>query len=156
MTQEAYILTPRFLMHLKRTSMHIIVCMSRKTRISAEVVQRMSISATTFNTEEGWDFVRLDTADRARKYSGSSGPQDVVAPAGTILKWSSDGSVKRSGWTLCASPPPPETTTITTEASATEAPTTISGWEGHEFAPPTKDGLFFHDSTPGTLLCFEI
>jgi len=59
------------------------------------------LSATEFNTEAGYDFINVNGVD----YAGSgAGPQNVAVPAGAEFTWRSDGSVTRSGWTLCLYP----------------------------------------------------
>jgi len=49
-----------------------------------------------FETENGYDFLKVND----QQYSGSHGPEDVLAK-GTI-DWTSDYSVTRRGWTICA------------------------------------------------------
>jgi len=56
----------------------------------------VAITVDAFNTESGYDFLRMGGSS----YSGTSGP-----PSGTYsgtISWSSDYSVVNSGWKLCA------------------------------------------------------
>lgn len=73
--------------------------------IRAEVA--MSITATEFVTESGWDLFTVG----ATAYSGSTGPTNVQVAAGTVVNWSSDDSNTRAGWTICANLLPVRLTT---------------------------------------------
>jgi hypothetical protein len=64
--------------------------------IRAEVA--MSITATEFNTEFGFDRFTVG----ATAYSGSTGPTNVQVAAGTVVTWSSDSGTTGAGWTICA------------------------------------------------------
>lgn len=59
----------------------------------------LTVRATTFNTEKHYDYISLG----GTKYSGRDGPMDVSMAHGEIMRWKSDYSVKKGGWTLCAS-----------------------------------------------------
>jgi len=67
--------------------------------IRAEVA--MSITATEFDTEECCDSITVG----ATAYSGSTGPTNVQVAAGTVVEWSTDGSVTGAGWTICGTLP---------------------------------------------------
>ena len=56
-------------------------------------------SATAFNTESYYDYVRI----AGTTYSGTNGPVNVPMAAGATLVWFSDYSVTRAGFTICAS-----------------------------------------------------
>jgi len=79
----------------------------------------VDITVAAFNTESGYDFLRMG----GTPYSGTSGP-----PSGTftgVISWASDYSEVRSGWQLCqGSSPGPAPTPAPTTASPTPAPTT--------------------------------
>ncbi|KAK3249004.1 hypothetical protein CYMTET_41555 [Cymbomonas tetramitiformis] len=65
-----------------------------------------TLQVTAFNTESGFDFFYVGSA----RYDGTSGPNNVAVTAGTTLRFTTDGSVTRSGWYICLSmpsPPPP-------------------------------------------------
>jgi hypothetical protein len=59
------------------------------------------LSATAFNTENGYDKLIVNGVT----YSGTTGPSDVLL--GSAFTWSSDGSSHRSGWEVCAEAAPP-------------------------------------------------
>jgi len=65
----------------------------------------MTITATEFNTQEGYDFVTIGDLPW---YSGSTGPMNVQVVAGTLVTWASDSRINGAGFTICAlfSPPP--------------------------------------------------
>ena len=56
------------------------------------------LSADAFNTETGYDFLSIG----GTIFQGSDGPQNFDVGAGTNIEWSSDGSVTRPGWRICA------------------------------------------------------
>ena len=60
--------------------------------------QTMRVTASFFDTESGYDFLRVG----GRAYHGSSGPTEVLMRPGDRMTWSSDGSVTRGGFTICA------------------------------------------------------
>ena len=72
------------------------------------------LTATSFNTEGGFDFLRIPShpSGMLTAFSGETGPSNFVLGPGTI-QWSSDSSVTSSGWRVCSSPashshsPPP-------------------------------------------------
>ena len=67
----------------------------------------MTITSTQFDTEYGYDFIRVLGGGI---YSGSTGPMFVQVTAGTLVTWSTDSSSSwRTGFTICAlfSPPSP-------------------------------------------------
>eukprot|EP00964_Phaeocystis_antarctica_P094808 scaffold61441_cov67-Phaeocystis_antarctica.AAC.2 len=59
------------------------------------------LSATAFNTESRYDKLIVNGVT----YDGTIGPSNVLL--GSAFTWSSDGSVVRTGWQVCAAPPPP-------------------------------------------------
>ena len=61
-----------------------------------------------FATEYGYDFITVNGVSY-HGYSLTNGPMNVQVAAGTNVTWSSDSSVTRTGFTICAvaSPPPP-------------------------------------------------
>ena len=65
----------------------------------------MIITTTEFQTEGGYDFIRIGNA----AYSGTTGPMNVQVAAGTLVTWASDNDTNRAGFTICAmvSAPPP-------------------------------------------------
>jgi hypothetical protein len=75
--------------------------------------QALSATATSFNTEHGYDYITI----RSTRYSGRNVPSNVMMAAGESLSWNSDHSVEAQGWTICATqiltpsapplPPPP-------------------------------------------------
>ncbi|KAK3281076.1 hypothetical protein CYMTET_11117 [Cymbomonas tetramitiformis] len=70
------------------------------------VLSAGTLQVTAFNTESGFDFFYVGSA----RYDGTSGPNNVAVTAGTTLRFTTDGSVTRSGWYICLSmpsPPPP-------------------------------------------------
>ena len=58
-----------------------------------------SVSAVSFDTEGGWDFLTIN----GDGYSGANGPQGVTPT--TTITWSSDYMVTKSGWKLCPDNP---------------------------------------------------
>lgn len=66
-------------------------------------------SATQYDIEEGWDYLTINNV----KYPHASSPPDkVLLRQGDVVTWTSDGSINRQGFTLCAhrthidAPPP--------------------------------------------------
>jgi hypothetical protein len=58
-----------------------------------------SLSSTAFSTESCCDHLHIGGAS----YSGGTIPTGVLADVATSISWSTDGSVTRSGWEVCAS-----------------------------------------------------
>ena len=80
-------------------------CVSRSTYLdneacSIEFSRRASLSTDRFDTEFGYDFVTVyDPYPSGASFSGTTGFSNVM---GTLMSWSTDGSVIRSGWKICA------------------------------------------------------
>ena len=89
------------------------------TPTSLAVGQRLS--ATTFNTESGYDKLIVNGAT----YSGTIGPSNVLL--GSAFTWSSDRSVTRAGWEVCAAPVVAPRSRIIAEPSAKAAATHGAG-----------------------------
>ena len=75
---------------------------------TVQAVIAMTVSATSFSTEAGYDYVEI----KGTQYSGISGPSSVVMAAGETLRWHSDSSQGSSGFEICGNllpsqPPPP-------------------------------------------------
>ena len=76
---------------------------SNSEACTIRLLQPGFLYTTAFETESCCDYLTVDGI----RYDGTS---NVQVDANSILTWSSDGSVTRSGWTLClaaALPPPP-------------------------------------------------
>ena len=58
------------------------------------------LSATAFNTERRYDKLIVNGAT----YDGTTGPSNVVLGSAPFT-WSSDGTVTRAGWKVCARSP---------------------------------------------------
>ena len=66
------------------------------------VVQTAALlSSDTFATEAGYDLLRVSGV----AYSGDAAPHNVVVAAGSVILWTSDDSVTRSGFRVCAGAP---------------------------------------------------
>ena len=66
-----------------------------------------TVIAVAFDTESGYDYLRINDGQVLHEFAGSSlsdGPQSVAVTPESIISWSSDGSVTKSGWLLCAMP----------------------------------------------------
>ena len=63
----------------------------------------ISVSATTFDTEQKYDYITIG----GTRYSGTSGPINVVMAAGETIMWHSNEYTTASGFVICASPVPP-------------------------------------------------
>ena len=61
-------------------------------------VQDLYIEQRYFSTEEFWDYISVNGI----QFSGYGGMQGYYMPAGTVMQWSSDGTVTSRGWQLCA------------------------------------------------------
>ena len=66
-----------------------------------KALRSLVVNATEFGTEFGWDYLTID----GTLYHGSEGPQGLPVDPDAELTWSSDGSVTRTGFTVCASDP---------------------------------------------------
>jgi len=82
------------------------------------------LNVESFQTEHHYDKLKLN----GRSYSGSQGPNNVV-PSGDIT-WSSDYSVKRSGWKICAGSTASSTSTVHTTTTTTSTTATTSTTTG--------------------------
>jgi len=80
------------------------------------------ISIETFDTERGYDMLRVN----GEAYHGSRSPEGVTPT--TDITWSSDQSVTRSGWKICAEPPAAPSPATTTTAMLPW--TTTTGFPG--------------------------
>ena len=80
-----------------------------------EILRVGYVTATQFQTERYWDYITMPGGTR---YSGTSGPANVLMTPGQQISWYADGSVQYPGWTICAAvtqfvlspspaPPPP-------------------------------------------------
>merc|ERR1711865_512111 len=89
---------------------------SESCTIGVDVGAIGPIAVLSFKTEESYDGLQVNGIF----YSGNKGPNNVV-PSGDIT-WSSDSTVKRKGWKICALSTTPTTTEMF--ATSTPAPTT--------------------------------
>jgi hypothetical protein len=72
-------------------------------RCTVRATQALSVSASgSSHTESYHDWITIG----GTRYSGTSGPSNVIMAAGQTLHWHTDGSQTRSGWTICATPSP--------------------------------------------------
>merc|ERR1712232_241723 len=82
-----------------------------------------SLVANSFDTEARWDTLTVN----GQRYCGSTVTFNGVVPTRSIL-WTSDGSVVRSGWSICrdmgGSPTTIATTTTSTAITTTTSTTT--------------------------------
>ena len=70
-------------------------------RCTIEVLRNSVVSVSgTFSVESYFDYFTIGTSS-TRVYTASS-LQDRVVLAGTTVRWLSDNSATRVGWTLCA------------------------------------------------------
>ena len=67
-------------------------------RCTITALQPLYIKVTEFCTESTFD--RLSTT--MTSYSGESGPHRVYMSAGDTMTWTTDGSIQKSGFTICA------------------------------------------------------
>eukprot|EP00035_Acanthoeca_spectabilis_P015527 m.310432 g.310432 ORF g.310432 m.310432 type:complete len:573 (+) comp16378_c0_seq12:780-2498(+) len=63
-----------------------------------EVLQSATLNVVQFRTEWGYDFVTVN----GQRYSGRRGPDGVQVASGARILWSSDESVTRGGFEICA------------------------------------------------------
>ena len=73
---------------------------------TVEVLGAGTLTATEFSTESCCDFVEIAIENPANYYSrvryrGTTGPRNVAVAAGSTMRWHSDYSVVRAGWTIC-------------------------------------------------------
>ena len=66
-----------------------------------KALRPLILTATEFDTESSHDTLTI----AGTAYSGSDGPQGLPVDGGAELAWSSDGSVVRAGFKVCASEP---------------------------------------------------
>ena len=73
-----------------------------------------SLSFTTFETEAVHDVLRIDDHpaggygigdDPEESYSGNTGPTEVLVSPGSVITWTTDGSVVNIGFEVCATTP---------------------------------------------------
>ena len=64
---------------------------------SITVRDAVALSVEAFDTESGYDFLMVDGV----QYDGTSGPENADVAAGTIITFTSDGSVTRTGFEIC-------------------------------------------------------
>eukprot|EP00041_Stephanoeca_diplocostata_P023714 m.588291 g.588291 ORF g.588291 m.588291 type:complete len:657 (-) comp22363_c0_seq4:672-2642(-) len=116
--------------------------------------QAITISATSFATEECCDYVTVN----GREYSGSVGPMNVDLAQGANILWSSDVSITEAGWTICATSTAPccagttcsdNNVCATTDFTSTEEPTYTCGASGSSCADslPASDELWLKSAT---------
>ena len=89
-----------------------------------QVLQSVSLSTPDgFQTEQGYDILTVN----GRAYSGTNGPNNAYAPAGSIITWRSDYSVTYQGFIVCARTTPTATEiTTNTNSIITVEPCTSS------------------------------
>ena len=63
----------------------------------------ITVSATMFKTAGFGDRITIG----GTRYSGTSGPSNVVMAAGETIEWRSDKDTTAGGFVICASPAPP-------------------------------------------------
>ena len=78
-------------------------------RCSITAIVGLTMTATYFDTEAGYDNVQLTSTSTGQTttYDGSSGPSSVPIAAGDALAWSSDDGVGGGGFIICATLPLP-------------------------------------------------
>ena len=59
--------------------------------------QDITVSATFFELEQGWDTITIGT----NEYSGDTGPSNVAMAAGSTMTWYTDNSEVREGFVIC-------------------------------------------------------
>merc|ERR1712188_323649 len=88
------------------------------------------IAVEAFHTEANYDLLVVNGVSYSGNLGREGGPHGVI-PSGAI-QWSSDYSIVKTGWKLCADSPvttvvaTTATTTSTTEAVATSSTTTTT------------------------------
>jgi len=112
--------------------------------------QDLYASATYFSTETYWDYITINNT----RYSGTSGPANVMMNAGDTFTWYADYSVTNGGWVICGStepaalppmtPPPPPPSPSPPPPAYSPAPPTPAGhmWSiisGSEFCHVEAD-----------------
>jgi len=71
---------------------------NHKCNINVKNPNGAKLQVVDFLLESGYDFLTVNH----KKYSGSTGPMDTVAKGN--IEWSSDYSVKKTGWKICEEP----------------------------------------------------
>jgi len=71
---------------------------SQQCKITVKKQGGVKLQVVDFNLEDGYDFLKVNN----KKYSGSTGPMDVVAKG--TMEWDSDDSVTQTGWKICEEP----------------------------------------------------
>ena len=61
------------------------------------VVETGRLSVEAFSTENGYDFLTVN----GQRYDGTTGPNGVPVTGGSTITFSTDGSVTRSGFSIC-------------------------------------------------------
>ena len=114
-----------------------------------ELQQNGRVSSTEFSTEYGYDHVTIDGTD----FTGSTGPDDFTVSPSTTIRWTTDGSGTRAGWTICFSaatassvaPAATSSTTTTPTSETSPAPTSVP-----TRTPSTVTLVSTHPPTVGT------
>ena len=78
------------------------------------------VSSTEFDTERCCDHVTIN----GTQFSGTTGPDGFAVTPSSTIRWSSDYSVSRTGWTICCSAPAPSVAPTMSPTSPTATPTT--------------------------------
>jgi len=69
-----------------------------REQCSVRVLRGVTLDTVFFDTETYHDSLRVNN----RRYSGFSGPDGVSVSMGSTITWSTDGSVQREGFEVCA------------------------------------------------------
>lgn len=71
---------------------------SQQCKVTVKKQEGVKLQVVDFLLESGYDFLKVNN----KKYSGSAGPNDVVAKGS--IEWDSDHSVTKTGWKICEEP----------------------------------------------------
>lgn len=71
-------------------------------RCTVTALEPIILTARSFDTEGYYDFVTIHNPGQALRFDGGVGPSSVSMSALATLTWSSDGSVTRGGFVICA------------------------------------------------------
>lgn len=63
------------------------------------ICSAQTMEVVHFNTEQGFDYVYVN----GNAYSGTIGPSNQIPSMGSTITWTSDYSVQKKGWEICAS-----------------------------------------------------
>lgn len=126
-----------------------------------EALQPLYATATYFDTESYYDYVRINNT--GPYYSAQTGPMNRYMNAGDTFIWTSDISMARGGFTICASidmlaappeapPPPPPNPRPPSPSLPTLAPAmpTAAGQMWHILTESGNASTFCHLSNNGT------